>query len=214
MRYFTVLLAIILTAVLLSCEKTEEKKQPEAAFTISPATGPFTTTFTFDGSISTDEDGVAADLQVRWDWEGDGFFDTELSPTKILDHKYEEPGNYDVVLEIINPDGWSDREVKTLIVFADSTPPIASFTVDPDSSSVNTIFLFDASSSTDLYSSLEEMSFRWDWQNDGNWDTEFTRDSTIYYKYSTPGTYKAVLEVKNKYSVTDTTRRTIYVFDL
>ena len=39
-------------------------------------------------------------------------------------------------------------------------------------------------------------------------------NKTIYYKYDVPGEYRILLEVKNSFTLTDTTSRKIFVYDL
>ncbi len=214
MRYFTFFILVALLAGLYSCEKTEENKEPVAEFTITPGTGPFTTIFSFDANASTDPDGSDSELKLRWDWDGDGIFDTEYSSLKVMNHQYEIADNYTVVLEVATEEGWTDTELKMLVVYADSVPPTASFTIEPDSSNVTTIFLFDASSSSDPYTPVDELEFRWDWEADGNWDTPYMTDTTTYHKYDLPGTYKVIMEVKNNFTLTDTCSRKVYVLDI
>jgi len=214
MRYITVLLALCLIIGLISCTKTEDKLPPVAIFNIVPGTGPFTQVFTFNAHDSQNPNAPDEDLQNRWDFNGDGIFDTEFSFNKGIEHQYTEPGHYAVILEVINSEGWTDFDIKNVVVYADSIPPTASFFATPDSSSVNTIFFFDAGGSSDQYTPLEEIQFRWDWQNDGIWDTPFTNDTCIYHKYDVSGVYDVMLEVRNNFSLTDTASRKLYVYDL
>jgi PKD repeat protein len=214
MRYFTAILSTLILIVLFSCEKKEEEDDLFALFKVSPSTGSFNVTFTFDASASYDEAGPDDNLQVRWDWNGDDIFDTEYSTVKVVEHKFEHAGHYDVVLEVVNAEGWTDQELKTVIVFADSVPPSAAFTVLPDTGSVNTIFFFNASSTADPYDEIDELRFRWDWENDGTWDTPFIQDTSIYHKYEAPGNYQILLEVKNSVLRSDTAIRKIFVYDI
>ncbi|MEE4255859.1 MAG: PKD domain-containing protein [Bacteroidales bacterium] len=214
MRFFTILSVLFLGAVMFSCEDKNESKPPVASFTISPSTGPFTQSFNFNASSSYDDDEATESLQVRWDFDGDGSFDTQYSTTKTAEYTYEGPDEYMVVLEVANSEGWTDTEEKQLIVFADSVPPMPSFYVEPDSSSVQTIFLFNSAASTDQYTPAGELRYRWDWEGDGTWDTPFITDTVFYHKYEEAGDYWVILEVKNSYSVTDTTGRIVYVYDL
>lgn len=214
MRYFTALILVALFLGILSCEKKEEDNPPVASFTASPESGPFTTLFNFDGTASRDDEDPAEDLRVRWDWNGDGDFDTQYSSNKIVTHRYDEVGDFDVMMEVINSKGWTDQDVMTITVYADSTSPTAFFMVDPDTASVNTIFAFDASNSYDPNTPLSELKFRWDWQGDGIWDTPFFCDTNVYHKYVIPGDYRAIMEVKNYINLTDTTSRKIHVYDI
>jgi len=89
--------------------------------------------------------------------------------------------------------------------------PLASFTVSPPSGFVSTIFAVDASSSRDLQTPTAQLQVRWDWENDGNYDTEFTTVKTATHQYSTPGTYTIKLEVKDTDGNTGTTPRNVTV---
>ena len=214
MRIFTVLLLIIMVSILFSCEKQENKEAPVAIFAIVPSTGPFTQVFTFNAHATYDNNEPDENLRIRWDWDGDGFFDTDYSLNRSYEHKYSEPDTYDVIMEVINSDGWTDSEMHSLVVYSDSVAPVASFYAEPDSASVNTIFLFNAGASSDMYTPLEELQFRWDWQSDGTWDTPFAADTTIHYKYDISGEYRIRMEVRNNITLTDTTSRRIVVYDL
>jgi hypothetical protein len=54
----------------------ESSETPSACFTVSPSQGDLDTIYNVDASCSSDlKDSIAA-LQVRWDWENDGVYDT------------------------------------------------------------------------------------------------------------------------------------------
>lgn len=214
MRFFTIILALFVLAGLSSCEENKESDPPVAAFSISPSSGPFTQEFSFNASSSSDSDEATESLQVRWDFDGDGAYDTQYTTTKTVEYTYEAADDYTVILQVLNSEGWTDTEEKMLVVFADSVAPEPSFYVEPDSSSVQTIFMFNAGASTDQYTPAGELTYRWDWEGDGSWDTPFITDSTFFHKYEESGVYRAILEVKNNITLTDTTGRTVYVYDL
>jgi PKD repeat protein len=150
---------------------------------------------------------------VRWDWDNDGYFDTEYSYDKIIEHQFEEADSYTVTMEVINSKGWTDQEFKVVNVYADSVPPTASFTVSPDTSGIGTIFLFNSAGSSDPHTAVGQLKFRWDWQSDGKWDTPFSSDTNIFHKYTVAGEFRILMEVRNNVFLTDTTSRTILVYD-
>ena len=88
-----------------------------AVFTVSPIRGYVTDTFAVDASWSSDlEDSVSA-LQVRWDWEDDGIWDTNWSTSKTAQHQYPTPGNYTIRLEVMDTGGltsWMKRDVEVV----------------------------------------------------------------------------------------------------
>lgn len=78
---------------------------PVALFTVSPTSGTPSTTFNFDASGCSDVETSSANIQVRWDWNNDGTFDTPYSMTKTTTHQYTIAGNYTVKLEALDGDG-------------------------------------------------------------------------------------------------------------
>ena len=79
---------------------------PNASFTVSPPMGYPTTIFTFDASSSSDAETPLSELQVRWDWEDDGIWDTNWSTKKQAEHQYAQHGTYKVRLEVMDTDGF------------------------------------------------------------------------------------------------------------
>ena len=73
---------------------------PAPDFSIAPLSGDTGTLFTFDASDCSDIHDDAAVLQVRWDWESDGIWDTEYATMKKTTHLYIFPGNYEITLMV------------------------------------------------------------------------------------------------------------------
>ena len=92
---------------------------PKASFTISPENGTTETLFEFDASGSSDKQTAVDDLEVRWDFDGDGSWDTDFDVAKTMVLKYPDPGNYSVILEVRDESGLVDSETKTVpVIFA------------------------------------------------------------------------------------------------
>ncbi len=182
---------------------------PTALFTINPNSGTTVTIFNFNASSSTDHEDDISVLQVRWDWENDGTYDTNYSTTKTATHQYTSTGTYIVKLEVKDSDGLTNTAISTVIV--SNAAPTASFTVDPTSGTTATIFNFDANSSTDNEDDTSVLQVRWDWDNDGTYDTNYSTTKTATHQYSIPGTYTVMLEVKDSESLTNTTTRAVSV---
>ncbi|MGB9596319.1 MAG: SUMF1/EgtB/PvdO family nonheme iron enzyme [Candidatus Poribacteria bacterium] len=83
-----------------------------------------------------------------------------------------------------------------------------SFTVSPNRGDLETIFTFDASSSN-MNSDLP-LLFRWDWESDGKWDTNFSSEPIATHRYDSLGYKTVTLEVKNDIG-TSTTQREILI---
>jgi sulfatase modifying factor 1 len=85
------------------------------------------------------------------------------------------------------------------------------FTVTPGSGPISTNFVVDASSSTDATYSSSQLQVRWDWTNDGTFDTAYTTTKTASRMYATAGVHTIRLEVKNPANVTRSITRTVTV---
>lgn len=82
-------------------------------------------------------------------------------------------------------------------------PPTADFTVIPGDGTVDTQFTFDASVTHDALNQPIDILVRWDFEGDGVWDIDTTRnvkaDEKVLHIYAVPDTYHVVLEAFNNY---------------
>jgi len=92
-----------------------------------------------------------------------------------------------------------------------NTAPIASFTISPEFGATGTVFTFDASGCTDNEDGTSALDVRWDWNNDGTYDTNYNTTKTSTHQYSTVGTHTIGLEVKDSEGLTNTTTKAITV---
>jgi hypothetical protein len=94
------------------------------------------------------------------------------------------------------------------------TPPEASFTVSSQYTDAFSILEFDASPSTDNEDPSLALSFRWDFEDDGAWDTPFSRLPRNSNRYGRNGLFKPVLEVMDQDGMTDTCSLWIRITDV
>jgi uncharacterized protein (TIGR02145 family) len=86
----------------------DNNASPVAEATVSQAVGNFSTVFQFDASASTDSEDPLSALQVRWDWDSDGAWDTGYSLSKTATHQYNAAGFYWVKVGVKDTQGKSD----------------------------------------------------------------------------------------------------------
>ncbi len=91
-------------------------RPPVASFTLSSLKGNVITTFTVDGSSSWDLEDPTTVLEVRWDWEDDGVWDTPWSTDKIAEHRYAKTGTYMLRLEVRDTGGLNQTIIKQVTV--------------------------------------------------------------------------------------------------
>jgi len=80
---------------------------------------------------------------------------------------------------------------------AAAASPIADFAFEPAVGNTSSIIRFNASSSSNPGGNFLDLSFRWDWQNDGTFDTSWLGNYTAEHQYTSPGIFRVRLEVKN-----------------
>jgi PKD repeat protein len=185
--------------------------KPNAVFKVDPQRGTTETLFTFDASGSTDPEDASDLLTVRWDWDNDGFWDTESRTQKIIQHRFTVAGNYTVVVEVMDTEGFASTFSKQVTVTNPNTAPTADFSITPITGTTETEFEFNASLSTDAEDNLDQLEVRWDWNNDDVYDTEFTTEKIIRRKFSVPGTYIIMLQVRDSGGLTDTKARLLVI---
>jgi len=84
----------------------------------------------------------------------------------------------------------------------ENRPPVPAFTISPAAGVVGTVFHFDASGSTDDQTSVADLVFRWDWETDGTWDTDWSGAAIADHSYADRGSYLASLEIKDSRGLT------------
>jgi len=92
-----------------------------------------------------------------------------------------------------------------------NTAPTAAFTVTPGTGTTATTFQFDGSGSTDAEDGGATLQVRWDWTNDGTFDTTFSTTKTAGHRYTTAGTFTSRMEVRDSGGLTGTTTRSVTV---
>ncbi len=171
---------------------------PEAAFNYIPSVGDTNTVFVFNASPSYDNATPSGALIVRWDWESDGVYDTGLSLSKWMTHTYDTPGVYNITLEVRDLAWLTDTVIHAITVLTPTanTPPTATLTVSPSLILAGDELTFDATASTDVETPVS-LQARWDWEDDGVWDTAFTGVLTSTHEYTVAGDYTIRVEVKD-----------------
>ena len=89
---------------------------PTAWFVVDSYHDNMTKTFVFDASGSSDAEDPLSALQFRWDWDGDGVWDTSWSNDPIAHHQFVMPGNYTVKLQVMDRGGLTSETQATIEV--------------------------------------------------------------------------------------------------
>jgi parallel beta-helix repeat protein len=172
---------------------TTKQRPPENQKPVANPGGPYVTklnqTVSFNGSQSIDPDGTI--IFYRWNF-GDGSSQIlDISP----EHTYADPGVYTVTLTVVDDDGRSSMANTTAtiqgVIFINN-PPVATC-IAPSSVTVGQEVSFDASLSNDTDGTI--VGYRWDFNGDGTFDTDWVTTPVITTTFSSTGSYVVTLEV-------------------
>lgn len=78
---------------------------PRIFLSVSEPSNSRENTYVFDASECCDEEDLATDLQVRWDWCSDGNWDTDWSFEKTARHTFANTTGYDLTIEVKDSSG-------------------------------------------------------------------------------------------------------------
>jgi len=172
---------------------TTKQRPPENQKPVANPGGPYVTklnqTVSFNGSQSIDPDGTI--IFYRWNF-GDGSSQIlDISP----DHTYADPGVYTVTLTVVDDDGRSSMANTTAtiqgVIFINN-PPVATC-IAPSTAIMGQEVSFDASLSNDTDGTI--VGYRWDFNGDGTYDTDWVTTPVITTTFSSTGSYVVTLEV-------------------
>ena len=116
--YYTYLFGImtIFGLMIQGCFIEEENISPTASFTISPSSGNLQTVFVFDASGCADVEDATADLLIRWDFNGDGVWDTDWIIEKQYSIQYIDISTYITKLEVKDTQGATAQTTQSVDV--------------------------------------------------------------------------------------------------
>src|SRR2546427_40435 len=171
---------------------------PSVDFSWSPTSGNTSTVFSFTAQVSDDHDSPDS-VPVRWDWTGDGTWDTGWSTTKTASHTYSSAGNKTVVVQAIDSGGLTSNRSHQVQVTAPppppppNNPPSVDFSWTPTSGDTSTVFNFTATASDD-HDPSSSIQVRWDWTGDGTWDTTWSTTKPAPHTFSPAGNKTVVVQ--------------------
>lgn len=130
----------------------------------------------FDGSNS---DAIGGIDSFSWDL-GDGTTTTGPTPS----HTYDEPGTYDVTLEVTDETYDNTVSTDTTVIIKDITPPVTQGVADPMPAEIGEPITFDASGTTDNVDAASALTYDWDLNGTGQF-THTGKTVTVLYDYLT-----------------------------
>jgi hypothetical protein len=117
-----------------------------------------------------------------------------------------EPNNSTLTLQAKATDSVGSVGIGSVNLLVRNDAPVASFTAVVSGEKQITV---DASSSRDTETAAAELVVRWDFTNDGTWDTGWSTEKIVLHTYPADGQYTIRMEVKDAIDQTASSTRDI-----
>lgn len=95
---------------------------PTALVEAQPNSGTTLTLFDLDSSSSFDAETPTSDLWFRWDYEGDGIWDTGWTQQTSVEHEFSTGGTYNVTVQVLDPSGLNSTATVSVQVIDEVIP--------------------------------------------------------------------------------------------
>ena len=178
---------------------------PPVAVLACPGGGAVGEALTFDGAGSNDTDGAI----VTWAFAfGDGT-PSVSGAGDTATHTYAAAGAWTATLTVTDDAGAKATDTCQVTVTAGlpgDQAPTASFVATTGAGLSVTL---DATASTDPETPPASLLVRWDFENDGAWDTDWTTDRVAEHTFPSTGSWTIRLGVKDATGQTDTATQTV-----
>jgi len=171
----------------------------------SPAEPTTSDTVTVSGTGSYDPENPDNHFQYHWNFGDDDEFDTDYLDSPTFDHQFLVEGTNYITLEIRDQWGLINQKDTTIWIGHSNLKPDAAFFVGYEYGNLTTSFYFDADQVTDEEDYIDQLRVRWDFESDGQWDTEYAKEKTATHQYAQPGNFRVRIQVIDSGGLTDTT---------
>ena len=152
--------------------------------------------------------GNLGKLLYRWDFNGDGYWDTDFSRTPFTETHFDHLGEWPVIVQVQSEDGVLVEGKKRILVKINPRP-----TVYLDYRPAK-IFVGEPVYFTPRFSSDINGGVRFDLDNDGIWESDFRGLSSQRWVFQTPGEKIVKIQIRDKGGNTTTIRKKIIVYSL
>jgi hypothetical protein len=153
-------------------------------------------------------------LEVRFDADGDGYWDSSFQRKTIYQWRYENPGKYIAILQVRDQNK-NVSTIKRVVTVYPYVKPKARVTISQKQGTTQTIFRFDASRSVG-----QKLKYYWDFDFKGPQGITSSEKKTvagnqkIQKKFSQPGEKVISLRVIDTKGNTDEVHFSIFVSDV
>lgn len=150
--------------------------------------------------------GGSESIACRFDFNGDGKFehpdDGSFGKDDSVSYAFPKEGVIAVKVEVRDSSGETVTAQRSILI---NSPPKAVLKSSTEKGTAGSVFTFDASASSDTRDSL--LSFRWDRNGDGAWDSisdgRLSSADTILRIWEKPGKYRVGVLVRDREGMCD-----------
>lgn len=168
----------------------------------------------------------ARNFEYRWDFDGDGNFDTPFSKISHAEHLYARPGNYNVCVQVKNEFTREDKQIVTthkILKIVNNEIPYGHFKIQKLSKNKNEdhknpkLFVGDRVQivpivkDPDNYTS--SVKARFDIDGDGRWETDFNYSRGFQWQFVNSGDFLAKMQIMDNNGVVKTIYQTYTVLE-
>jgi len=181
-----------------------------ADFTWTPDYGTTSTEFTLDASTTNNPETPQAVFRYSWKLPPDYVW-SEWNNQPIKKIAFAREYTYDLELKVMDTASLINYCKKTITVYHQNLPPNPKFVIGCRRGNIRTQFFFNSWPTLDQESLPTTLEVRWDFNGDERWDTEYSKDRTIYHNYPEAGTYKVYMEARDPEGLSDTAAQFVEV---
>jgi PKD repeat protein len=145
-------------------------------------------------------------VRYRWDFQGDGVFDTNDAVARDITFTFQQAGTFPAKLEVLNNLGQTATDTCTIVVAGNA--PTATANVQPSNGPVPLLVSFTCTA-TDPDGTIA--LYEWDFEGDGTYDYSSPASGSTTFTYQTIGQFEARCRVTDNNGNTAEARTTTTV---
>jgi hypothetical protein len=166
----------------------------------------------FDGSESYAQEGKNI-VGYRWDYTGDGSWDTDWLTTPFANHTYTVQGEYIVTLQVTDNDGLTSTNTTTVTIIAGNYPPTQPVVTGETIGSKNLNYSYTAFSTDEENDTIR---YTFEWGDGTNITTDFLPNATIAtvnHSWAAAGKYHMWVQAMDDKNASSLTKRLTVLID-
>ena len=171
----------------------------------TPEKGNTTTLFKLRSNNSKSSDSLIQ--EYYWEIRNNDGIIVHTDNTENTSFRTNKPGKYNAKLSISDAEG--NQATELIVLHISSLTPTANFTIKKEQLSFPSVRIFDASSSSDPEG--EPLTYSWDFNGDGIFEVEGTKNSSTEHRFEETGSYKIYLKATDPYGEEDMLIRNMYI---